>query len=132
MKPIHELTIADAMTTTLHTVNAEQNLKFALDRMQEHNIRHLPVLKGGKLIGILSERDIRFLESYEKIAPEQLIIEEAFTEGAYTVGPSTSLREVCADMSMKKISSALVLNQGELVGIFTWIDALKIIGDIRP
>lgn len=130
MKTIQELTVKDVMTPNPQTINAEQSLKFALERMQKHSIRHLPVLKGGKLVGILSERDIRFLESYEKIDAAELIIEEAFTEGAYQVAPETSLKEVCADMAMKKISSALVMDESELVGIFTWIDALKAIGEL--
>lgn len=123
--------IKDVMIKNPITINAEQNLKFAMDRMLENDVRHLPVLKGNQLIGILSERDIRFIESFEKIDPSQLIIEQAFTEGAYTVSPDTQITEVCADMAMKKISSALVIDHGKLVGIFTWIDALKLIANIK-
>jgi len=126
-----QIAIQDVMSPLPITINAEQNLKFALERMQEHNIRHLPVLKGGKILGLLSERDIRFLESYEKVDASELIIEDAFTEGAYTVAPQTKLVEVCADMAAKKYSSALVVNKGELIGIFTWIDALEVIAKIK-
>jgi acetoin utilization protein AcuB len=123
--------IRDVMSPLPITVNAEKSLKFALEKMQEFNIRHLPVLKGGKILGLLSERDIRFLESYEKVDASQLIIEDAFTEGAYTVTPETKLTEVCADMAAKKYSSALVVDEGQLIGIFTWIDALEVIAKIK-
>lgn len=128
---INTLLISEIMSHTPITVNSEQNLKFALERMQEHNIRHLPVLKGGKILGLLSERDIRFLESYEKVDASDLIIEDAFTEGAFNVSPHARVVEVCAEMVEKKLSSALVVDKGELLGIFTWIDALKLISQLK-
>ena len=123
--------IKEVMTPEPITVNAEQNLKYALDIMLKNDVRHLPVLKGNQLIGILSERDIRFLESYEKIDPSELIIEEAFTEGAYKVTSDTKVAQACDYMAQRKISSALVVDQGKLVGIFTWIDALKMISKTK-
>jgi acetoin utilization protein AcuB len=123
--------IQEVMSPAPLTINSEQNLKFALERMQENNIRHLPVLKGGQIIGLLSERDIRFLESYENVDASELIIEDAFSEGAYTISPQDNLTEVCATMAEYKYSSALAVDKGELVGIFTWIDALEIIARIK-
>ena len=51
-------TIQRYMTTSPLTVNCEQTLMFAKQIMIDNKIRHLPVLNGGKLVGIISERDI--------------------------------------------------------------------------
>src|SRR5437879_4833811 len=51
-------TIRDYMTPAPHTIGVEQPLAVAAALMQAHHIRHLPVLHGGKLVGILSERDV--------------------------------------------------------------------------
>jgi len=115
------------MTEAPHTITYDQNLKYAIDKMQELGVRHLPVLQAGKLFGILSERDIRFLESFEKVDPKELKVEDACTEGPYTVETDSQLSDVCATMADRKIGSALVLEGGKLVGIFTWVDALKVI-----
>lgn len=122
-----KLKISDVMTEAPHTITYDQNLKFAIEKMQELGVRHLPVLRAGQLVGILSERDIRFLESFEKMDPKELKVEDACTEGPYTVESNTSLSEVCATMAERKIGSSLVLENDKLVGIFTWVDALKVI-----
>lgn len=122
-----KLKIGEVMTEAPHTITYDQNLKFATEKMQELGVRHLPVLRAGELVGILSERDIRFLESFERMDPRELKVEDACTEGPYTVETSAKLSEVCATMAERKIGSALVLEAGRLVGIFTWVDALKVI-----
>lgn len=122
-----KLKIGDVMTQAPHTITFDQNLKFATEKMQELGVRHLPVLRAGQLVGILSERDIRFLESFDKMDPKELTVEDACTEGPYTANVDASLSEVCATMADRKIGSALVLDGGKLVGIFTWVDALKVV-----
>lgn len=119
--------IKDVMTHSPYSIVATQNLKFALQKMHEHNVRHLPVMEAGKLVGILSERDIRFIESYEKLDLQDLAVSDACTNDPYTVAPNTSLKEVCEEMIEQKIGSAIVVENGQLLGIFTWIDALKVI-----
>lgn len=117
--------IKDQMTAFPHTINAEKNLKFAENKMKELSVRHLPVLKAGKLIGIISERDIQFVESFEKLDLSEILVEEAFTNEPFCVESTEELSKVCAEMAERKIGSAMVTQDGQLVGIFTWIDALK-------
>ena len=56
----HHAPIRDHMTSSPITIGRSQSLADAARRMHEHHIRHLPVLEGGYLFGILSERDIEF------------------------------------------------------------------------
>jgi acetoin utilization protein AcuB len=118
------------MTPTPHTISAEQNLIFAQNRMNELGIRHLPVLRGGQLIGILSDRDIKFLESFDGMEPEEIDVEDACTYDPYIVDSKTPLKEVTETMAEKKYGCVLIKDEGKLAGIFTWIDALKVLSTL--
>lgn len=57
------------MTTTPHSIGVEQPLSRAHAMMREHGVRHLPVLHAGKLLGMLTERDLQLVESLEGVDP---------------------------------------------------------------
>lgn len=118
-------TIGKYMTTVPHTIGADQNLTKAGKLMGELRVRHLPVLQGGRLVGILSDRDVRLVESFRDVDPDKVLVEEAFTPDPYVVTPQASLSEVCSEMSRNKYGCVLVCDNHKLVGIFTWIDALN-------
>lgn len=118
-------TIQKYMTTLPHTIGFDQPLAKAEKMMHEFHVRHLPVLKAGKLVGILTDRDIKLVESFRDVNPETVRVEEAYTADPYITSPNTLLNEVCENMVAKKYSCVLVCDNNKLVGIFTWIDALK-------
>lgn len=117
--------ISKYMTTLPHTIGVDQSLIKAGKMMSEYRVRHLPVLQAGKLIGILSDRDVRLVESFRDVDPEKVKVEEAYTPDPYIVTPQASLSEVCAEMARKKYGCVLVCDNQKLVGIFTWVDALN-------
>lgn len=123
-------TVGMFMTPSPHTISAEQNLIFAQEKMNELSIRHLPVLRGGKLIGILSDRDIKFIESFDGMNPEEIDVEDACTYDPYIVDSMTTLKEVTGVMATKKYGCVLIKENGKLAGIFTWIDALKVLSSL--
>jgi acetoin utilization protein AcuB len=121
-------TVEKHMTTTPHTIGSDQTLEKAHHMMREYKIRHLPVLKGGKLVGILSDRDLHLVESLPDVDPAKITVEEAYTPDPFITSPGTSLKVVCEEMMKHKYGSALVVDKGQkLLGIFTWIDALKVL-----
>lgn len=126
---IFEKEIKHFMTNSPQTVSLNQSLQYATDTMKKLDIRHLPVLEGGKLVGILSERDIRFVESFDKLDPKELLVEDAYTEEPLVLAASTLLNSVCEQMVSRKIGSVLIEENSKLAGIFTWIDALKLISN---
>ena len=118
------------MTTLPHTIGFDQNLVKAEKMMGEFRVRHLPVLDGGKLVGILSERDVRLVQSFRDVNPEEVKVSEAYTPDPYIVSPEASLSDVCAEMALKKYGCALVCDNNKLVGIFTWVDALNAFNEL--
>lgn len=120
-KPIP--TIQKYMTTTPHSIGSDQTIATASLMMNDHHIRHLPVLQGGRLLGILTDRDIKLIETFRDVDPAKLKVEEAMTEQPYSVSPDAPLDEVVETMAANKYGSAVVMQNQKVVGIFTTVDA---------
>lgn len=118
------------MTAMPHTIGSDQNLKKAHEIMRELKIRHLPVLKAGKLVGILTDRDLALVETLKDVNPELVPVEDACSPDPYIVSPEAKLHEVCNEMARHKYGSVLVVDNHKLVGIFTWVDALNAFGEL--
>jgi acetoin utilization protein AcuB len=127
-KPIP--TIQKYMTTTPHTIGSEQTLARAASLMNEHRIRHLPVLHGGRLLGVLSDRDLKLIEGFRDVDATKTRVEEAMTELPYTVDPETPLDQVVRTMAEKKFGSAVVVQNQKVVGIFTTVDACEALSEL--
>ncbi len=117
--------LREFMTPSPYTIGEEQTLATAHALMRTHRIRHLPVLRRGKLVGILSERDLLFIQSLPDIDPNRVVVEEAMTERPIALSPATSLEWVAAEMSQLKLGSVVVVEDDEVVGVFTCVDALR-------
>lgn len=116
------------MTASPHTINADLNLTAAKSMMKKYGVRHLPVRSGGKLVGVLTDRDLKLGVSLDKA--ENLAVEEVMTPEPYSVTPNTSLAEVVKQMAKKKYGCAIVTEkQGAVVGIFTASDALRVMAE---
>jgi len=122
--------IRDVMTASPHTIGSDQKLSAAHRLMNEHGLRHLPVLRGGKLVGVLSQRDLYFLESMEGVDVHLDKIADAMTPDAYTVLPDASLRDVVRAMAEHKYGCAVVMDHGRVSGVFTVTDALRYLSDV--
>jgi acetoin utilization protein AcuB len=98
--------------------------------MRKLHLRHLPVLKGGKLVGILTDRDINLVLSFKDVDPATMKVDEAYTPEPYFTTPGAPLNEVVAQMAEKKYGCALVVDNDKLVGIFTEVDAYKALAEL--
>ena len=121
--------IADFMTHMPHTVGSEQTITFAQHLMQKHDVRHLPVLHGGELFGVVSDRDLGMIAGLNEVNPDETTVEEAMTQEAYTVSRETPLFDVLQEMLEHKYGSAIVVERMRIVGILTTHDALKLFVD---
>lgn len=126
-------TIREYMTPSPHTIGADQTLTVASELMRKHKIRHLPVLRGGSVVGILSQRDVALICGLPQVDPNEVPVEDAMSEQLYSVSPDTPLDEVAATMAAHKYGAALVLGERDrVVGVFTTIDALHALADGAP
>jgi acetoin utilization protein AcuB len=119
--------VREHMTECPHTIGKEQSLEKASAIMREHGIRHLPVLDAGELLGLLSIRDVHLIETLPDVDPTKVSVEEAMSAEPYAVAPDTPLRDVVATMAEHKYGSAVVMEHDRVVGIFTTIDALRVL-----
>jgi acetoin utilization protein AcuB len=121
------ISVRESMSTNVHSIGADQPLEVAHAMMRKHGIRHLPVLRGGKLAGMLSDRDLRFLESFPGVDPSQVRVEEAMSLDVYAVEPSAALADVASTMAEHKYGSAVVIEGGKVVGMLTTTDLCRIL-----
>ncbi len=122
--------ISKYMTTTPHTAEGSVTLAAASKLMQAYGIRHLPVMAGDKLLGVITERDIKFAESFSIVDPEKVTVYGAMTEDLYSVSPETPLDEVVATMAEKKYGSAIIVQNNHVVGVFTTVDACRALSEL--
>ncbi|MGB5811856.1 MAG: CBS domain-containing protein [Polyangiales bacterium] len=119
--------ISEYMTPLPHTIGSEQTITFAQQMMEKYGIRHLPVLHGGELHGIVSDRDLGMIAGLNEVNPDETTVEESMTQEAYTVSKDTPLLSVLKEMLAHKYGSAIVVEGNKIVGIFTTHDSLKLL-----
>jgi acetoin utilization protein AcuB len=115
------------MTAMPVTIGKDIPLKTALSMMREHRIRHIPVQEAGKLVGVLTDRDVKLAASFESAT--EFKVEEVMTPEPYTVTPETPLDRVVLEMAEHKYGCAIVVQgNGKVVGIFTAVDGMRVLG----
>lgn len=120
--------ISAYMTHNPHSIGHDQTAATARALMKKHDIRHLPVLDGGHIVGLLSERDLDLLETLKDVDPTKVTVEEAMSQDPYVVAPAQSLGVVVREMARHKYGAAVVAEGPKVVGVFTTIDALNALG----
>jgi acetoin utilization protein AcuB len=117
------------------TVRPETPITEALNLMRKERIRRTPVVKDGKLIGIVSERDLLYaspspatsLSVWEiNYLISKITVEEVMTKNVLTVTEDTPIEEAARIMADNKVGGLPVMRDGHLVGIITETDLFKI------
>lgn len=126
-KTARRVLMRQCMTPAPHSVGKDQPLAVAHELMKKHELRHLPVLEHGKLVGILTERDLLSLEAMIARDPNGETVEDGMTQDVQTVGPDDPVKDVVRDMARLRHGSAVVVEHGKVVGIFTVTDALELL-----
>lgn len=118
--------ILDVMSSVPTTVFVDDDLDVALRTMLLADIRHLPVLAGGKLAGILSQGDV--LRARAIAGGRRLRVSDAMTAPVETVAPGDDVSSAAVRMATLRIGCVVVVDEGDLVGIVTALDLLAQIG----
>ena len=128
MKPVPS--IQKYMSTTPVSIGDEQTLATAQVIMQRERVRHLPVLHAGKLVGVVSERDINLVQTFRDVEPDKVEVSEAMSRDPFTVPADAPLDEVVREMAERKYGSAVILDNDKVVGIFTTVDACAALAEL--
>lgn len=116
------------------TLRPEDTLELANDVISLGRIRHIPVVDGGRLIGLLSERDLMGAAASQIFGLKQksksallksVLIKDVMKKRVVTVTPDTPIREAAHLMAEKKIGCVPVVADGTLVGLVTTTDILR-------
>lgn len=108
------------------TITPEDSLAAAQQKMQAGQFRRLPVIEDGKLIGIVTDRDIRQHLGME----DRTRVNSAMTERPSTVSPHMTVEEAARIMLTNKIGGLPVVEDGKLVGIITTSDVMQAFRDV--
>lgn len=117
------------MTREPYTITSTESLARARAYMTEHQIRHLPVVDGDQVVGVISERDIAVLAAIRGIDLQRIEIARVM-EAPLVVWGEELLDEVSARMADEKRDCVVVRGGLGLVGIFTAVDALRALTDV--
>ncbi len=124
-------TVGEWMSKQPHTIGDDQTLANARERMHHWHVRHLPVLHGGHLVGVLSERDINLAEALAQVDLAQVRVDDAMTEDPWTTRADAALTEVATMMAERRIGTAIVVDDAEqVIGVFTTTDALRALAEL--
>lgn len=119
--------VKTVMTPFPYSVDANAPVADAQEFMRQHQIRHLPVMDGDKLVGIVSDRDIKLMLGPDFAYPDgrELTVRDVMVRDPYVVDLGTRLDVVLAHMAAHHLGSALVTREGRLAGVFTVTDACR-------
>jgi acetoin utilization protein AcuB len=131
----------DVMTPNPVTVTPHARIAEVWDLMREHDIRHLPVVQGGELVGMVSDRDVAWLDMARLLMVEgadglqrQLatLVVDVMSSDVLCVEPDTGLSDVIGLMLEHKIGAVPVVAPGlrEVVGIVSYVDVLTAAQDL--
>jgi CBS domain-containing protein len=123
MKTVRQLLAA--RPRTLVTVSPEATVREALELMAQREIGAVLVVRGGQLVGLMSERDYARKVILKGKASDETTVAEIMTERVMYVEPHRTVPECLALMSDKRIRHLPVLDQGRLVGIVSIGDLVK-------
>lgn len=97
----------------------------AMKIMEENSFRHLPIVEDGRLVGLLSERELKIVENMRVVDAGMACVEDFILTPPYSVSPDTPLAEVTRAMAEKKYGSAVIVEEDRVIGLFTTVDALR-------
>jgi CBS domain-containing protein len=134
MKNGKEGIVTEIMMGSPVTLKPEDTLDLANDVISLGRIRHIPVVDAGRLVGLLSDRDLMGAAANHVFGLKQksksallksVLIRDVMKKRVVTVAPETSIKDAAHLMADKKIGCVPVVSDGAIVGLVTTTDILR-------
>lgn len=128
--------VRELMSKDVATVGRNDELSIADDVMTMKRVRHLPVLEDGRLVGMLSQRDLfhaalstalNFGSKAQKEFLKTVPVKEVMTDEVRTIDPNADVKEAARLMIEHQIGCLPVVENGKLIGIVSETDLLRVI-----
>jgi acetoin utilization protein AcuB len=128
------LTVSDLMTPVPNAVTLRTTIRQVIELMKAQGCRQLPVLDDGRLVGIITDRDVRLVMNSPLVLHgrwqdeeilEAVTTETCMTPNPMTVSPDTPAYQAATMLSIYKFGALPVVDNGALVGIITVTDFLN-------
>jgi len=114
------------MTSNPCSIDAEKSVAYAAKMMKEEDVGLAPIVEGGKLIGMLTDRDIAIRVVAEGKDPEQLTVREVASTQVVTIDPQQDLEEALRIMAKHQVRRLPVVEEdGRLVGVVAQADVAR-------
>lgn len=135
------LTVNDLMTVIPNAVTPQSTLRQIIELMKAQACRQLPVLDNGKLVGIITDRDVRLVMNSPLVLHgrwqdeeilDNITADNCMTPDPMTVAPDTPAYQAANMLSIYKFGALPVVDNGVLVGIITVTDFLNYFAAQRP
>jgi acetoin utilization protein AcuB len=118
-------TVAQYMTAEPATADRGLLLSDAQQRMDMDNIRHLVVVEEGRMVGVLSTRDVAVALGLPGADPKKLTVADAMSKDPYACAATTPISDVALAMEQHRYGCAVIVDHDEVLGVFTTTDALR-------
>jgi acetoin utilization protein AcuB len=124
--------VGSVMTPFPYFVDIDTSFAEVERLMVAHDIRHIPVQQDGRVVGIVSERDVwqlllRFLPEMDATL---IRARDIMTDEPYVAGFDTPLNEVALEMAKRRIGSAIIVHHEKLAGILSVTDICRILAEV--
>lgn len=117
------------------TLNSDDDLTTAEELFKIHKIRHIPIVQGRKVIGMLSHTDLlrvsykdnveEYETEFDTVLNSEFTIEQVMTKNVAAVSTKTTIEEVAKILSKREFHALPVLEDDELIGIVTTTDLIQ-------
>ncbi len=126
--------VSDVMTPNPVTISPSNSLRTAKRLMEEGNFRRLPVVEGGRLVGIITDRDLRLAlnsplvlrdQWYDSYLLDHMTVESCMTPEPVTIAPEEPITSAIRTLLERKFSGLPVVRDSQVIGIITVTDLLR-------
>jgi CBS domain-containing membrane protein len=130
--------VSAIMTKNVVKLNLQDDLTKAETLFKKNKIRHIPVVNGNKIIGMLSYTDLLRISFVDAVDEDEVIdatvynmftVEQVMAKNLITIDPETTIKQAAEILSTKEFHALPVVESGLLVGIVTTTDLIKYLID---